>query len=155
QHRLVTCNMRYAEMYGLGAKMTRSGTWYRDIVAARLASGSLPVGVESVIARLQDDISRPDACSIETLAAGRVVSVNRQSMSDRGWVEIHQDITSQKRAEAELAHLARYDALTGLANRALFTEEANEALARMRDRGKGFAVLMLDLDRFKSVNDSL
>jgi diguanylate cyclase (GGDEF)-like protein len=76
-------------------------------------------------------------------------------MSDRGWVEIHQDITAQKRAEAELAHMARYDALTGLANRALFTEKANDALARMRDRGKGFSVLMLDLDRFKSVNDSL
>jgi diguanylate cyclase (GGDEF)-like protein len=154
QHRLVTCNMRYAEMYGLGPEAILSGTSYRDIVAARLASGNLPVGVESV-ARLQDDIARPDACSIETLADGRIVSVNRQSMSDRGWVEIHQDITSQKRAEAELAHLARYDALTGLANRALFTEQANEALARMRDRGKGFAVLMLDLDRFKSVNDSL
>jgi diguanylate cyclase (GGDEF)-like protein len=51
--------------------------------------------------------------------------------------------------------MARYDALTGLANRALFTEKANDALARMRDRGKGFSVLMLDLDRFKSVNDSL
>ena len=154
-HRLVTCNMRYAEMYGLGPDATRSGISYGDIVAARLASGNLPVGVESVLTGLQDDMSRPDACSIETLADGRVVSVNRQSMSDRGWVEIHQDITSQKRAEAELAHLARYDALTGLANRALFTEKASEALASMRDRGTRFSVLMLDLDRFKSVNDSL
>jgi diguanylate cyclase (GGDEF)-like protein len=111
--------------------------------------------VESVVAGLQDDISHPDPCSIETLADRRVVSVNRQSMSDLGWVEIHQDITSQKRDEAELAHLARYDALTGLANRALFTEKSNDALASMRDRGTRFSVLMLDLDRFKSVNDSL
>jgi diguanylate cyclase (GGDEF)-like protein len=155
QHRLVTCNMRYAEMYGLGPEATRSGVSYSDIVAARLASGNLPVGVESIVTSLQHDIALPDACTIEKLADGRIVSVNRQSMSDRGWVEIHQDITSQKRAEAELAHMARYDALTGLANRALFTEKANDALARMRDRGKGFSVLMLDLDRFKSVNDSL
>jgi diguanylate cyclase (GGDEF)-like protein len=142
-------------MYGLGPDATRSGISYGDIVAARLTSGNLPVGVESVIAGLQDDTSHPDACSVETLADGRVVSVNRQSMSDRGWVEIHQDITSQKRAEAELAHLARYDALTGLANRALFIEKATDALASMRDRGTRFSVLMLDLDRFKSVNDSL
>ena len=71
-------------------------------------------------------------------------------MAIGGWVAIHQDITSQKRAEAELAHMARYDALTGLANRALFMEKANEALARMRAVGEGFSVLMLDLDRFKS-----
>jgi diguanylate cyclase (GGDEF)-like protein len=154
-HRLVTCNMRYAEMYGLGPEATRSGTLNGDIRAARLASGNLPVSVEGVVTSLQDEIARPDACTVEKLSDGRIVSVNRQSMSDLGWVEIHQDITSQKRAEAELAHLARYDALTGLANRALFTEKSNDALARMHERGRGFAVLMLDLDRFKSVNDSL
>src|SRR5262249_13610557 len=41
------------------------------------------------------------------------------------------------------------------ANRALFTEQASDALARMRDRGEGFSILLLDLDRFKNVNDSL
>jgi diguanylate cyclase (GGDEF)-like protein len=153
QQRLVTCNMHYAEMYGLGPEATRSGTSYSDIGAARLACGNLPIGVESIVTSLE--IAHPDACTIEKLSDGRIVSVNRQSMSDRGWVEIHQDITSQKRAEAELAHMARYDALTGLANRALFTEKSNDAFARMRDRGEGFSVLMLDLDRFKSVNDSL
>jgi len=154
-HRLVTCNMRYAEMYALGPETTRSGTQNSDIRAARQASGNLPISVESLVTSIEGEIARPDACTVEKLSDGRIVSVNRQSMSDLGWVEIHQDITSQKRAEAELAHLARYDALTGLANRALFIEKANEALARMRNRGNGFAVLMLDLDRFKSVNDSL
>src|SRR5262249_5389023 len=138
-HRLVTCNMRYAEMYGLGAETTRSGTQNSDIRAARQASGSLPVNVESVVTSAAG--GRPDACTVEKLSDGRIVSVNRQSMSDLGWVEIHQDITSEKRAEAELAHLARYDALTGLANRALFTEKANDALVCMRDRGTRFSVL--------------
>ena len=54
----------------------------------------------------------------------------------------------------ELAHLARHDALTGLANRTLFMEKAALALARMRRHDEEFAVLMLDLDRFKTVNDS-
>ena len=76
-------------------------------------------------------------------------------MANGGWVAVHQDITAQKRVEAELAHMARYDALTGLANRALFLEKVNEALARMTDHDEPFSILMLDLDRFKAVNNSL
>jgi len=151
--RLVTCNMRYAEMYRLGAGETQSGTSLRAILAARRASGNIPSGDPE--AGIQHTVVPPDGCTIERLSDGRIISVNRQSMSDEGWVEIHQDITAQKRAEAELAHMARYDPLTSLANRALFAKRVGDALVRMREHGKGFSVLMLDLDRFKSVNDSL
>ena len=51
--------------------------------------------------------------------------------------------------------MARHDTLTGLANRTLFMERASEALAQIRDQGDGFSVLLLDLDRFKEVNDTL
>jgi len=151
--RLVTCNMKYAEMYGLSAEATQSGTPLRVILAARRASGRMPD--EHPETGTQRVVVRPDGCTIERLTDGRIVSVNRQSMSDEGWVEIHQDITAQKRAEAELAHMARYDSLTGLANRALFSEQVGDALVRMREHGEQFSVLMLDLDRFKNVNDSL
>jgi diguanylate cyclase (GGDEF)-like protein len=151
--RLVTCNMRYAEMYGLGAEQTQSGTPLQAILAARRAAGNMPeANPESWI---RDAVVHPNSYAIETLGDGRIVSVSHRSMSDEGWVEIHQDITAQKRAEAELAHMARYDSLTGLANRALFTENASDAVVRMRERGEGFSVLLLDLDRFKNVNDSL
>lgn len=59
------------------------------------------------------------------------------------------------RKSRELEHMACYDALTGLANRTLFMEKVNAALARLRRVGGEFSVLMLDLDRFKTVNDSL
>ena len=75
-------------------------------------------------------------------------------MDGGGWVSIHQDITAQKSIEAELERLARHDVLTGLAQRSLFTEKVGAALARMRRHGEAFSVLMLDLDRFKTVNDS-
>jgi diguanylate cyclase (GGDEF)-like protein len=55
----------------------------------------------------------------------------------------------------ELEHMACYDALTELANRTLFMAKVNAALARLRRMGGEFSVLMLDLDRFKTVNDSL
>jgi diguanylate cyclase (GGDEF)-like protein/PAS domain S-box-containing protein len=65
------------------------------------------------------------------------------------------DITEQKRAEARIAHMARHDALTDLPNRVLLMERIDEALARQRRRGERFCVFLLDLDQFKSINDSL
>lgn len=65
------------------------------------------------------------------------------------------DITERRRAEAELSHHALHDALTGLPNRALVTEQLGLALARGKRNGTGVGVLYLDLDNFKDVNDSL
>jgi diguanylate cyclase (GGDEF)-like protein/PAS domain S-box-containing protein len=64
------------------------------------------------------------------------------------------DLTDQKQAEARIAHLAHYDPLTGLANRALFTREMDAALSRVQRLGRHIALLCLDLDRFKAINDS-
>ena len=64
------------------------------------------------------------------------------------------DLTEQKQAEARIAHLAHYDPLTGLANRALFTREMDAALSRVQRLDRKVALLCLDLDRFKAVNDS-
>jgi diguanylate cyclase (GGDEF)-like protein/PAS domain S-box-containing protein len=65
------------------------------------------------------------------------------------------DTTEQKRLEAQLLHDAFHDPLTGLANRALFREHLDRALDRSRRRRAGVAVLFLDVDDFKVVNDSL
>ncbi len=65
------------------------------------------------------------------------------------------DITERKRAEAHVAHMAHHDGLTGLPNRVLLRLRMEEALARLRRTGKGVAMLCIDLDNFKSVNDTL
>jgi diguanylate cyclase (GGDEF)-like protein len=65
------------------------------------------------------------------------------------------DITERKRLEEQLAHQAFYDALTGLANRALFTDRAHHALAGAGRRGGSVVIMMMDLNGFKGVNDTL
>src|SRR5215212_9324798 len=155
QHeQLVVCNKQYAAMYDLSPDQVKPGTPARAIIEARAARGIYQS--EGVITdRLGKLSSGNSFCTMDTLRDGRVVSIAHQRMDNGGWVAIHQDITAQKGIEAELAHMARYDALTGLANRTLFLERVNEALARVNQSGDCFAVLMIDLDGFKAVNDSL
>lgn len=90
----------------------------------------------------------------------RLVSTRKQIIRGPGGepeylLSVIEDITDRKRAEEQITFMARHDALTGLANRVLFNEKINEALARLRRHGEGFSILLLDLDQFKSVNDSL
>jgi diguanylate cyclase (GGDEF)-like protein/PAS domain S-box-containing protein len=72
-----------------------------------------------------------------------------------GFLGVGYDITLQKQAEARLVQMARSDALTGLANRAHFEEYLTEAIERCDRSGNPMALLFLDLDSFKSINDSL
>ena len=65
------------------------------------------------------------------------------------------DVSERKAFEAELAHQAFHDPVTGLANRAMFAEQVRHAIARARREGRTPAVIFLDLDDFKTVNDSL
>lgn len=70
-------------------------------------------------------------------------------------IAILRDISERKQAEAQIARMARHDALTGLVNRAAFIEAMEHAIALYRRGGRGFALLSLDLDHFKDINDTL
>ncbi|SFU04998.1 diguanylate cyclase (GGDEF) domain-containing protein [Geodermatophilus amargosae] len=84
----------------------------------------------------------------------RLVDLSRDP--DVGGVVVHvTDVTGRRRAEEALAHSVLHDGLTGLANRALFTDRVGQALRRTVRGGGSVAVLSLDLDGFKAVNDSL
>ncbi len=68
---------------------------------------------------------------------------------------IVRDLSDQKHYEAQLAHQVLHDPLTGLPNRVMLTDRLDQALARVRRHDRMFGVLFVDLDRFKSVNDTL
>ncbi|MBD8576700.1 EAL domain-containing protein [Pseudomonas syringae] len=73
----------------------------------------------------------------------------------RHFVAVFSDLSAIKHSERERAQLAHFDALTGLPNRLLFTERATEAVAAARAARRHCAMLLLDLDHFKNINDSL
>ena len=73
----------------------------------------------------------------------------------RGFYGLTHDITAQKAAEAELKQSAQFDSLTGLANRRRCDERVVEAIARSERSGQTMALMFLDVDRFKSINDTL
>ena len=69
--------------------------------------------------------------------------------------QLQREIRHREQSEAEIQFLAHHDALTGLGNRLLFREQLGEALTRVRSFGEALAVLFIDLDGFKGVNDTL
>ena len=97
----------------------------------------------------------------ESLKRGtRIQATSRIVLRDskgapRYLIGVIDDITERRKTDQRIAFLAHHDPLTGLANRAALTQKIEEAAARQRRRGEPFSVLLLDLDRFKQVNDTL
>ena len=88
-------------------------------------------------------------CQIESSATEAIHGEHRI------YIAVITDITQQKRAEQELRYLANFDTLTNLPNRAMLSERLSRAIVRARRQDHRIAVLFLDLDRFKDINDSL
>jgi diguanylate cyclase (GGDEF)-like protein/PAS domain S-box-containing protein len=282
--RLVVCNERYMQIYGLSPEIVKPGCTLRDLLEHRRAMGTFARDPERYVADLMSDILRGKSTTVSVeLPDGRVTAVLNSPMEGGGWVALHEDITEQcraeqelartknfldtvienvpttiivkdardfryvlinragedffgrpadqilgktaydflpkaaadsvaardyellrvgrqdfyqesplhkpndplqlistrrrvirgpngepqylmgvvedlteqKRAEARIAHLARHDSLTDLPNRMQLMARIDEALARLRQCGERFCVFLLDLDQFKSVNDSL
>ena len=83
----------------------------------------------------------------------------KQVLDDDGkvshYVVIFSDLSEHKANEAHIQYLAHFDALTGLPNRSLLADRVGQALSRVERKGEPLALVFLDLDRFKNVNDSL
>jgi diguanylate cyclase (GGDEF)-like protein len=154
--KLLIANRLYSTMYGVDEALSKPGTSLEEILHARVAVGSSPANAESYIARRLHEAVREAPCTIvDELQDGRVIAINHQCMPDGGSLAVHQDITMQKRNEERISHLALYDGLTNLANRIRFFEHVDRAAERYQTCGDRFAIHLLDLDRFKEVNDSL
>jgi diguanylate cyclase (GGDEF)-like protein len=154
--RLIICNGKYGETYRLPEDLTKPGTALADILRRRLVNGAFPrVDLSEFKAEIAANVAgKQRAVEVAELQDGRTISTLLQPLAGGGWVAVHEDITERRRAEERISHMARHDALTDLPNRALFKEKLGDALTRT-GRGERVAVVCLDLDRFKPVNDTL
>ena len=153
--RLILANRRYADIYRLPHDAIRSGMTLDEIVDLRFAVGTCPdmTRGDYLAWRATIQVSAEPTDTIVELKSGQVISIHHRPMPDGGWVATHEDITERRLAEKQLAHMARHDPLTGLSNRAAFREYTDRETAR-RSPGNSVAVLCLDLDHFKHVNDT-
>lgn len=157
QNRLIYLSTRFSEVTGIAAA---------SLLGKRLETCFLPVlGLETPVSlsaemnkreafrdircHYKDARNRERSCRL----AGRpIFDASRRFIGFRGTAT---DVTEEVEAQARAQHLALHDPLTGLPNRTLFSERLNQALRERRRLSAKVAVLCLDLDHFKEVNDTL
>ena len=155
--RIIVCNRRYIEMYRLSTEIVKPGVAMREVMLHSCALGNHPT---TTAGQLYDDyverLSKGGQHVLHRhLGDGRIIKLTHRPMEQGGWVVTYEDVTERRKAEARVAHMAQHDALTDLSNRVLFRDKMSEGLAEVSAHGGEMAVLCLDLDNFKTVNDRL
>jgi diguanylate cyclase (GGDEF)-like protein len=153
---LAVMNHRFSEMMNLSDDLVHSGASASDIFAACIRSGSISAAsCEMILSEIEGSKAGEMTTTDPDPARGRSLSWTLQPMADGGTVILVEDITERKQAEAKISHLARYDELTELPNRVNFRDEIGRLLAVQNGRNQLSALLFVDLDQFKQVNDTL
>ncbi|MGY4233910.1 diguanylate cyclase (GGDEF)-like protein [Bradyrhizobium sp. USDA 4449] len=154
--RLAVMNHRFGELMQLPEDLVKRGATAVDIVSACVAAGTISVeSGDQVIAEIEQARIREIVSADPDTTRGRALAWTFQPMARGGTVVLLEDITERTNAEARISHLARYDELTALPNRVSFRDEIERLLAHSHHSERLSALLFIDLDQFKQVNDTL
>jgi diguanylate cyclase (GGDEF)-like protein/PAS domain S-box-containing protein len=157
RQQLVVCNRRYLELFGLPPDFDVAGRPVREIVYAASRGGRFDQRLIERIVRDQQELilQGRSATFFHEGAEGRTIAVSHQPLPDGGWLATYEDVTERRQVEARISYMAHHDPLTGLPNRVQLRDRMERMLRRPVAGGRAAAILMLDLDHFKSANDSL
>ena len=161
QLRLQCWNARYAEVIGVPRDMLHAEARFEDIYRIPAERGDFGPGEPADLVEQRKQLAQNFEPLLfeRTRSDGRTLLIAREPLyidgRVAGLVTTYTDISERKRIEAEVRHLAHHDVLTGLANRSLLDGRLQQAIADARRCGQHLAVLFIDLDRFKNINDSL
>src|SRR5882724_3621684 len=153
---LAVMNHRFSEMMNLPDDLVQGGASAPDIIAACVSAGSVSeASGEMILAEIESSQANDIVTADPDVERNRSLSWTFQPMADGGAVVLLEDITERRDAEERISHLARYDELTTLPNRVNFRDEIERLLAIQQGVGQLSALLFVDLDQFKQVNDTL
>ena len=150
------CNARAMDLLGLPPALMLSRPSFREVLKYQLGTGEFDDLPEHLRKRaVEEEFAARQHVYERERPNGTILEVRTTPLPTGGAVRTYTDLTERKLAERRILHTARHDVLTDLPNRLLFRERLEEALAESQRSGEQFAVLWLDLDRFKAVNDAL
>lgn len=157
--RLVLANRRFAEMWGLSEAAFAPGLTAIDVLrralTARIGSGDAEAQLQKIWIRLEESLHDPSLPPfVLEIDDALIVAVSSRAMADGGWVTTIEDITARRRSEEQIVHMALHDGLTGLPNRTSFNRWLDGEIVQAASHQRQVAVIAIDLDRFKEINDS-
>jgi diguanylate cyclase (GGDEF)-like protein len=154
--RLAVMNHRFSRMMELRDDLVHGGASARGIVSACIVAETISAkSGKSIVAEIENSVAGEIITTDPQSAERRELSWTFQPMAGGGTVVLVEDITERRKAEARINHLARYDELTALPNRLNFRDEIERLLTVPHDAALLSALLFVDLDQFKQVNDTL
>jgi len=154
--RLAVMNNRFREMLDLAGDIVERDMSASGIVNACVTRGTISAASgKLILAEIEHTQTRDMTTSDPDITRDRSLSWTFQPMAGGGAVVLVEDITERRRAEARISHLARFDDLTELPNRVNFRDEIERLLKLPHEASRMSALLFIDLDQFKQVNDTL
>jgi PAS domain-containing protein len=155
--RLLVWNTRFCEIYGIEPEALSAGLPLSQVIELSASRSNQP---NRTAAEMTAEFEARMARGVlshwkRELPGGRIIALSHQPMAEGGAVVIFEDVTERDQAEARARFFATHDGLTGLPNRLTFGQAVSDAVKVGRRNGQEFAVMFIDLDRFKCINDTL